>query len=473
MKFNVICTTAWALLATSAGAAEPAVAPTAPPVPSTYLARLAAAGIPAGAAAVVVKPLDGGALSWSANDRKPMNPASTMKLVTTYSALNLLGPAFTFRTEMLSEAPVLGEALRGDLYVRGGGDPKLVIEDLWLLVNRLRGFGIREIRGDVVLDKTFFEPLRHDPAEFDGEEGRAYNVGPDALLVNFKSIAITFVPDPVSKVARVIVVPEVAGLKVPATVPAVDGACGDWRGKLQADINDPMNIRLRGVYATSCGERAIYLGALEHTNYFGAVFRALWERQGGTWAGQVRNGVVPTGARAIAVQDSPPLAMLIRDINKFSNNVMTQQLFLTLGAAGGEAGNPERGASAVRGLLAARGIAAPELILENGCGLSRVERVSAGTLAAVLVDAWKSQWMPELMASLPVSGVDGTMQRRNVVSGAAHMKTGMLEDTRAVAGYVLAASGKRYVVVGIINHPAASRGTGAHDALIDWVYRTG
>ena len=126
-----------------------------------------------------IKPLDGGALAWSANENKPMNPASTMKLVTTYSALHLLGPAFTFRTEMLSEAPVLGEALRGDLYVRGGGDPKLVIEELWLLVNRLRGFGIREIRGDVVLDKTFFEPLRHDPAEFDGEEGRAYNVGPD------------------------------------------------------------------------------------------------------------------------------------------------------------------------------------------------------------------------------------------------------------------------------------------------------
>jgi D-alanyl-D-alanine carboxypeptidase/D-alanyl-D-alanine-endopeptidase (penicillin-binding protein 4) len=199
----------------------------------------------------------------------------------------------------------------------------------------------------------------------------------------------------------------------------------------------------------------------------------MWERQGGSWSGKVRDGLVPPDARLIATQESPPLAMLIRDINKFSNNVMTQQLFLTMGAAGGEPGNPARGATAVRGLLTARGITAPELILENGCGLSRVERVSAATLADVLLDAWKSQWMSELMASLPVSGVDGTMQRRNVVPGAAHMKTGMLEDTRAVAGYVLAASGKRYVVVGIINHPAASRGTGAHDALIDWVYRTG
>jgi len=475
MKATLIYAAACALLASAvAGAAEPQISPAAAPVPTTYLARLAAARIPANAAAVVIKPLDGGALAWVANEKKPMNPASTMKLLTTYAALHLLGPAFTFRTEVLSEAPVLGEALRGDLYVRGGGDPKLVIEELWLLVNRLRGFGIREIRGDVVLDKTFFEPLRHDPAEFDGEEGRAYNVGPDALLVNFKSIAITFVPDPVSKVARVVVVPEVAGLKVPATVPAIEGGCGDWRGRLQADINDPMNIRLRGVYPMACGERAIYLGALEHTNYFAAVFRALWERQGGTWTGRVRDGVVPSAARLIAAQDSPPLAMLVRDINKFSNNVMTQQLFLTMGAAGGEPGNPARGAAAVRALLVARSIDTPELVLENGCGLSRIERISAGSLANVLVDAWKSQWMPELMASLPISGVDGTMKARNVPTGAAHMKTGLLGDTRAVAGYVLAASGRRYVVVAIINnHPNASRGTSAHDALIEWVYRVG
>jgi D-alanyl-D-alanine carboxypeptidase/D-alanyl-D-alanine-endopeptidase (penicillin-binding protein 4) len=443
------------------------------PAPTEYLARLAAAHIPRDAAAVAVVPLDGGALQWDDNDRKAMNPASTMKLVTTYAALHLLGPAFTFRTEVLADGPLAGDVLRGELYVRGGGDPHLVIENLWQLATRIRGFGIRDIRGDLVLDKGMFAPLPHDPGQFDGEEGRAYNVGPDALLLNFKSIAVTFVPDAAAKVARVMVIPEIAGMKYPRLVPGAEGGCGDWRGRLRADINDPMNLRFGGAYPLACGERAIHLGALEHTNYFGAVFRALWERQGGSWTGKVREGGVPATARLVAAQESPPLAMLIRDINKFSNNVMTQQLFLTLGAAGGEPGNPERGANAVRGLLTARGIGAPELILENGCGLSRIERISAGTLAAVLTDAWKSQWMPELMASLPVSGVDGTMQRRNVVSGAAHMKTGMLEDTRAVAGYVLAASGRRYVVVGIINDPGASRGTGAHDALIDWVYRAG
>jgi D-alanyl-D-alanine carboxypeptidase/D-alanyl-D-alanine-endopeptidase (penicillin-binding protein 4) len=471
MKFIVFA--AWLLSAVVSAAPATGETASSSAAPSDYLARLAAARIPADAAAVIVRPLDGGALEWNANAERPMNPASTMKLLTTYSALHLLGPGYTFRTEVLSEAPLIGGALRGDLYVRGGGDPKLVIEDLWMLVSRLRGFGIGEIRGDIVLDKGMFEPLKHDPALFDGEEGRAYNVGPDALLVNFKSIAVTFVPDPVSKVARVVVVPEVSGLMAPRTVPLIEGGCGDWRGRLRADISDPMNLRFAGVYPSACGERAIYLGALEHTNYFAAVFRALWERQGGTWNGRVREAGVPPGARLIAAQESPPLGLLIRDINKFSNNVMTQQLFLTMGAAGGEPGSAARGADAVRGLLTARGIAAPGLVLENGCGLSRIERVSATTLADVLADAWKSPWMSELMSSLPISGVDGTMKARNVASGAAHMKTGLLEDTRAVAGYVLAASGRRYVVVAIINHANAARGTVAHDALIDWVYRTG
>jgi D-alanyl-D-alanine carboxypeptidase/D-alanyl-D-alanine-endopeptidase (penicillin-binding protein 4) len=466
-------TTLLLLLTAGASLAQAPASADASKRPEQYLARLATAGIPGQAAAVRVVPLDGGPLRWSANDSRPMNPASTMKLVTTYAALHLLGPAYAFRTEVLADGPLAGDVLRGDLYVRGGGDPKLVIENLWQLVMRVRGFGIRDIRGDVVLDKSLFEPQRHDPGQFDGEEGRAYNVGPDALLVNFKSIAVTLVPDTAARVARVMVVPEVAGMRYPRLVPAVEGGCGNWRARLKADINDPMNIRFAGAYPLACGERAIYLGALEHTNYFAAVFRAMWERQGGGWSGRVREGAVTPEARLVAAQESAPLAVLIRDINKFSNNVMTQQLFLTMGAAGGEPGSAERGAAAVRGLLQARGIAAPELILENGCGLSRIERISAATLSDVLTDAWKSQWMSELVASLPISGVDGTMRSRDVTTGAAHVKTGMLEDTRAVAGYLQAASGHRYVVVAIINHANAGRGTAAHDALLEWVYQAG
>jgi D-alanyl-D-alanine carboxypeptidase/D-alanyl-D-alanine-endopeptidase (penicillin-binding protein 4) len=442
--------------------------------PAGYLAGLRAAGVPTANTAVVVAPLGESRLALALNERRAMNPASTMKLVTTYSALHLLGPAHVFKTEVLTNGSLSGDVLTGNLVFRGNGDPKLVIEQFWLLVDRIRGYGIREIRGDLLLDKSAFAALEHDPALFDGEEGRAYNVGPDALLVNFKSIAVSFVPDASRGVARVIVTPEIAGLRIVRTVPGSNAPCGNRRTQLRADFAAPLAPTFAGAYPLACGERAVYLSALEHDAYFAAVFRALWERQGGTWVGSVRAGSAPPDARRIALGESAPLAQVIRDINKFSNNVMTRQVFLTLGAvATGRPATPQASVRAVRDFLAQRGLASPELVLENGSGLSRNERIAARSLANLLIDAYRGQWMPELMASLPISGVDGTMRTRNVPAGAAHMKTGMLEDVRAIAGFVLAASGQRYVVVAIINHASAGRAQAAHDALLDWVYRSG
>lgn len=447
-----------AVLGFKAGAAD---------LPPASIKALRAAGIPENSVAAWVQEVGvpRPTLSWRADT--PMNPASAMKLVTTYAALELLGPAFRWKTEVYLDGD--------DLVLRGTGDPKLNYENFWMLLRNLRGRGLRNLRGDLVLDRSYFAPMPY--TAFDPDTYRPYNVAPDALLVNFKSIQFTFIPESDQSV-RVYAEPALPGMEIVNELKLGNGECPDgtraFREMIQASFQpQPPRASFVGTYPLSCGERDLNVALHQPQQYVAAMFRQLWTEMGGTWSGTVREGTVSPTAKLIYVHESEPLGRLVRDINKFSNNVMTQQLFLTMGAAGGEAGNPARGATAVRGLLAARGIAAPELILENGCGLSRVERISAGTLAGVLVDAWRSQWMPELMASLPVSGVDGTMQRRNVVSGAAHMKTGLLEDTRAVAGYVLAASGRRYVVVAIINHPAAARGTGAHDALIDWVYRTG
>ena len=404
-----------------------------------------------------------------------MNPASTMKIVTTYSALHLLGPAFTFRTEVLADGPLAGDVLRGELYVRGGGDPHLVIENLWQLVTRLRGFGIRDIRGDLVLDKTLFEQLPHDPGQFDGEEGRAYNVGPDALLVNFKSIAVTFVPDTAARVARVMVVPEVAGMKYPRMVPGVEGGCGDWRGTAARRTSMiPMNIRIGGAYPLACGERAIYLGALGHTNYFargvprpvGTPGRRV-DRQGARGRGFLH------ARGSIAAQESEPLSSLIRDINKFSNNVMTQQLFLTMGAAGGEPGNPARGAAAVRGLLAARGIAAPEL--DPGEWLRAVaHRTHFGRHAGQRAGRCLEQPVDER-----AHGLAADLRRRRHHAGAQRVCGCRAHEDRHARGHArgsgLCAGGQRQALCGGGHHQPPERRArpGAHDALLEWVYRTG
>jgi D-alanyl-D-alanine carboxypeptidase/D-alanyl-D-alanine-endopeptidase (penicillin-binding protein 4) len=444
------------------------------PLPAGVVAALRSAGIPAGASAIVVRPLAGAGVSISANAETPMNPASTMKLVTTYVALNALGPGYAWRTEAWTAAPLRAGALEGDLVVKGSGDPKLVIEDLWLFANRLRAVGLREIRGDLVLDKSAFAPLTVDPAKFDGEATRPYNAAPDALLLNFKAQSLRFLPDSDGKIVHLMVLPALAGQKMPATVKALDGPCGDWKGRLQADFSDPMAPTFRGGYPLSCGEKVSNISLLTHTRYFGAAFRAIWESVGGTWAGTVRDGAVPTDARLLATHESAPLPEVVRNINKFSNNVMARQLFLTLGKeATGEPANPERATRAVHEWLASHDLAMPELVLENGSGLSRIERISAGSMARLLVHAWASPLMPEFIASLPLVGVDGTMRKRNGAAGDAHIKSGSLSDVRAIAGYVLAASGRRYAVVAIINHANAGAAQSVHDSLLQWVYQNG
>lgn len=443
-------------------------------LPEAVVAALRQANLPASAVGVAVIPLSGSGLILASNENQPMNPASTMKLVTTLAGLELLGPQYQWRTDVLTSAPLRAGVLEGDLWLRGSGDPQLVIEDLWLLVQRVRGVGVREIRGHLMLDRAAFEPAPHDPGAFDGEALRPYNAGPDALLLNYKAVSFYFVPDQEAKQARVYALPALAGMVVPPTVRGNDGACNDWRGRLGGDFSDVLKPLFRGSYPLSCGEKVWHVSALGTAQYAEAVFRSLWESSGGTWRGRVREGSVPPEVRRLAQHESRPLAEVIRDINKYSNNVMARQLFLTIGAeASRRPANTERAQRAVGEWLMSKGLDRREFVLENGAGLSRVERLTPAGLARLLQGAFATALMPEFMSSLPIVGVDGTMRRRQGAAGSAHIKTGLLADTRAIAGYVLAASGRRYAVVAFINHANAGAGQPALDALLNWIYVQG
>ena len=443
-------------------------------LPESVVQALRGANVPLSAVGISVVPLNGTGLSLAVNEQLPLNPASTMKLVTTLAGLELLGPQYVWRTEALAVAPVTNATLEGDLYLRGSGDPQFVIEQFWLLVQRLRGVGIREIRGDLVLDRSAFEVASHDAGAFDGESLRPYNAGPDALLLNYKSVSFHFVPEVDPKQVRVYAVPQLAGMSVPATVRAVEGPCNDWRARLGGDFSDPMRPQFRGGFPRSCGERAWHVSLLSHTQYVDAVFRALWTASGGSWRGQARDGQAPADARRLAQHESESLAEVIRDINKFSNNVMARQLFLTIGGeATRQPASAERAQRVVGDWLVGKGLERREFVLENGAGLSRVERLTPAGLSRLLAAAFAGPLMPEYVSSLPLVGVDGTMRKRVGAAGSAHIKTGLLVDTRAVAGYVLAASGRRYAVVAFVNHPNAGATQGALDDLLNWVYVSG
>lgn len=445
-------------------------------LPPKVAEALKRAAIPPAAMGLQVQEVTDGKVLASANTALAYSPASTMKLLTTDAALELLGPTFTWKTQAYASGPQSGDILQGDLIIKGNGDPKLVVENFWLFLRQIRAKGIREIRGNVVLDRSAFAEEVYDPSKFDGDAMKPYNAGVDALLLNYQAFRFTFQPNEARVSVQVAVDPPASGYQVVAPK-LVTEDCGDWKEKLRPRF-DGNGVTFGGKFATSCGEKIWYVHPYQmtHTQYFNAVFRQMWSDAGGSLKGEVVGGTLPAEARLLTEWTSTTLPEVIRDINKYSNNVMARQLLLTLALDGKQPANPQRGGAAVKSWLSAKGIEAPELVIENGSGLSRKERISPDSMARILMAAFKSPLMPEFISSMPLIGYDGTMRKRltgKSVAGNAHIKTGQLDDVRAIAGYVQAASGKRYVVVCFINHANAPRGQDVQDVLLQWIYENG
>ncbi|MDO9481178.1 MAG: D-alanyl-D-alanine carboxypeptidase/D-alanyl-D-alanine-endopeptidase [Hydrogenophaga sp.] len=482
------------LLAAWAGLTLPACAQSAGAVgalPPGVSAALARAGVPASAFSALVVPLDASArerLRYRAD--ASVNPASVMKLVTTYAAIDLLGPDFTWNTRFYSDGVVSQGVLRGNLYVRGGGDPKLVLERIQAAFMNLQDQGVRVILGDMVLDHSAFELPAIDPGAFDGEALRPYNAAPDALLVNFKSVVLTFQPDTGAGVARVRSEPPMAGLAIDAAVPLSRAACGDWRGSLQARFDDANRIRFEGRYPGSCGERVWPVAYQDPASYAARSLEGLWRASGGAITGAVRAGLTPPGAQLLHEARSLPLSDIITDVNQWSNNVMAQQVFLTLGQL-----SPTRVltestlADRLAPMRTARfersrevvaswwkrtfGLRYTAPVMDNGAGLSRMERITPEALVGLLRHAAAHPQGSQFVQSLSIAGVNGTTARmargaNSAARGNAWLKTGTLRDVTGIAGYVNAASGQRYAVVGFINDPNAPAARPALEALVEW-----
>jgi len=454
-----------------------ATASAAETLPAPVAQALTRAGLPQSSVALYVHEVDAPKPIVTYHATRAMSPASTIKLVTTFAALELLGPAYTWKTEAYLLGHFDGAVLDGDLLLKGYGDPKLTIENFWLLLRGLRARGLREIRGDLVLDRSYFDVADHDPAKFDNEPLRPYNVGADALLVNYKAVRFHFLPNEATRGVIVVPEPKLAQLEVKSDVRLAAGPCGDWRAGLRLDL-EQKGILTRasfvGAMPASCGDRVWNLAPLPHTQYVHGVFTALWEELGGTLRGGVREGQMPAGANPFASHESPPAAEVLRDMNKFSNNVMARNVYLTLSAEILKPpGRYDRSAVALRSWLAARHLDMPDLVLENGSGLSRNDRITALELGRLLIAAYRSPVMPEFVSTMPLIGYDGTLKERmqnDGIAGQAHVKTGSLSDVRSLAGYVLDRHGHRFAVVFMVNHPNADAARGAEDALLRWVH---
>ena len=411
-----------------------------------------------------------------------LNPASVIKLVTTAAALDMLGQGYRWSTEVMYTGNIEGHTLNGDLYIRGNGDPYLTPERFWRLLNRIYIAGIHRITGDVLIDNSYFEPGKVDYAAFDQQPYRTYNVGPNAVLVGFQATEFHLDIDTTGTAPAVKITPfpQSPRLRIINQVKLVNGSCNAWKKRLSLQTRNNagmLEVVFSGNYALACKQRTLYRRVSEAQDHYQHFFLPLWNQIGGSVDGKITQGIVPADAKRLLQESSISLAEAVRLVNKFSNNVMTRQILLSMGAQEfGPPGTTDKGIAAVNAWLVEHKLDHPDLQLDNGAGLSRDARISAGLLGEILLHVYKQPYMPEFIAALPVSGYDGTMAHRfndTPLVGHAHIKTGLLDFVQSMAGYVTTATGKRYVVVLLHNDPRAHTRSAEklQNQVINWIYK--
>lgn len=455
-------------------------------LPAAVKTRLQAAAIPDIAFTAIALRLADGRVMYSNNANAALQPASTLKVLTSIVALDALGPAHRGRVEFRSAGEIRDGALHGDLVIRGLANPDFDANALRSVLAKLSHQGINDIRGDVILDRHFFVPARTDIGlpPFDETPEFRYNVIPDALMLgsNLHSLEISST----DSALRISANPALPGVRFESALTLVDGSCTDWEDTWQLPTVTTHNggdvvVKLNGQYPKHCSINTA-INVLDRTLYADRLIRAIWSERGGRIVGVVRDTTTGTDAnspRLLTQHESRTLAEFNRDIVKRSDNPITRLTYLTLGAQSDSTRltTSERAEAVVRRWLAKHRIDATGLVLDNGSGLSRSERITAITLAEVLRVGHQSVWAPEFMAMFPIVGVDGGMRNRLLesgVTGRARLKTGTLRNTMALAGFVPDASGQMHAVVTIVNHDLATAKVGRPiiDAMIDWIAKT-
>ena len=447
--------------------------PNVPPPPVAL--AIAAERIALPGVSYVVLDVESGQIVASLNQGTPRSPASTIKVVTTFAVLDSLGPAYTWHTQALLQGALEDGMLRGDLVLKGGGDPYMTLERWWSFVQELRAKGLRTLGGDIVIDDTAFALAPEDPAAFDGRPHQAYNAEPSALMVNFQSVEFRLMPDPGTRRVDIAATPAPVNLAIENHISLTAGPCNGRAARVSFEVPSTEwdHVVFSGLLSPQCAARSITRVLLSAPSYAFGTFVQLWRESGGTFDGTLRLAAASPTATPFVSFDSVTLAEAVRLTNKFSNNLMARHLLLTLGAERfGAPATLDKGIRAISAWSEERALALSDMEIDNGSGLSRTTRISALELAAVLRNAYHSRYAPEFVASLPLAGVDGTLRSRlqGAGPGTVRLKTGHLDGVSGIAGYVTGASGKVYVVVSIVNDARVGAGTGdsVHEALVSW-----
>ena len=431
-------------------------------------------------------------LGWRATEA--MNPASTMKLLTTLAGLDILGPQYRWRTNIYTDGVIRQGVLKGNLYLQGTGDPKLIPEELAKLMKALQALGIQKIDGNLFFDRSAYAPSVMEHNTIDGEALRAYNVPPDPLLYAFRTLSFQLGKSRTADFIDISYTPKLSQLKIDNQMQLVDQPCDSWKNNIRfnldsegtSKINQPLVAQFSGAFPSTCNGVNYNVVALDADTFLTQGFTAAWQLSGGTWVKVPigKSGVTPLAARLLLQFEGISLADDVLDINKYSNNVMARQLLLTLALEKiGKPATTANGEIVIQSWLKQNSLDFPGLVIENGSGLSRNEAISAEQMNQLLFTARNLPVGEIFYNSLPIAGTDGTMKNRLMTQlrkflhlkkkPEVRIKTGSLADVRTISGYVLSKSGKLYAVSSFINHPNAGRGLEAHDQLLAWLLEDG
>ena len=446
-------------------------------LPATVTKILAKHKVPKDSMSLYILEFDSNDPLVALNIDTPRNPASVIKLLTTYAGLDILGPNYTWETHVHLDGKLTNGTLDGNLVIEGGGDPFLVREAFWHLLFTLRNRGIQHINGDLLIDNEHFEDEHGSPADFDNKPYRVYNTFPDAALLNFRAHQFHFIP--MDKKLHIYADPPSSNLQIRNKVKLVKGACKGKHRRLKFNVlkqGAVTTVEFSGNYPKRCGNQQLLRTVLANGDYIFGVFKALWEDMGGTINGKYGETSIDDN-NPFYIVPSKPLSEIITYINKYSNNVMTRQLLLTIGKENkNNVGNKIAGRKVISDWLQNISIPAPELTIENGSGLSRSARITARTLAMMLQHALHSPYQPEYFSSLPLVGIDGTVRKRLkgiIPPGSARIKTGLIDNVRSMAGYVKSKSNKNYIIVSLQNYKGIQNTTGrlVQDEILKWLYK--
>lgn len=392
-----------------------------------------------------------------------MNPASTMKLVTAWHSLNVLGAQHRVHTYWHSRAPIENGVLKGDLVWRGSGDPLLNQEDVLGMMKQLQAQGIRHIQGKLVLDESLWQNIP-TALNFNDDGEAAFTVNPHPHMLNYHVVWLQYSPN---EAARWQVHPPLAHVTVNDDLVrrVGNGACGMLKRRLKSDWSADNVIVLRGNVTAACAQNQLYSKGVVGAEYAHKAFLGLWQSLGGTGAQtfSVSQSPIPAG-RVLSRHASLPVSEMVNRMNKYSNNVIARSLVLL--AHPQNQGDGAQALSVLRQRLTQAPWDTKAWVVENGSGLSRIERVSARSMSDMLKHIDQSAMQAVFRQSLPIAGIDGTLRNRlQSMRGQLFLKTGTLNGVKALAGYGVNKRGQTIALSIFINGPEANHTTEQLDAL--------